>query len=187
MKSEVTTVINKPCCLIYHIRSNDDRAKELTESPPGNYRTVEQAFIQKELLGPKGIRVKINVKIQVSAKRELVSCKIKRMSYLEQIYYYRVFSICLLYLIRQTFQQYHHQANRKMISFRKTCFVHLMALLPQFLMDRNRRSFFRPVLVLIHRNLRRVFKLLSERFQYISLNQYFSLKHNLCCIIYARF
>ena len=37
MKSEVTTVINKPCCLIYHIRGNDDRAKELTESPPGNW------------------------------------------------------------------------------------------------------------------------------------------------------
>ena len=33
MKSEVKTVINKPCWLIYHIRSNDDRAKELTESP----------------------------------------------------------------------------------------------------------------------------------------------------------
>ena len=48
MKSEVTTVINKPCCLIYHIRGNDDRAKELTESPPGVW-TLEQACSTRDL------------------------------------------------------------------------------------------------------------------------------------------
>ena len=100
--------------------------------------------------------------IKSTVKTDVYKNKWKHESYLEQIYYYQVFSIFLWCLIRQTFQQYHHLANRKMISFRKTCFVHLMALLLQSSLDRNRRSFARLALALIHRNLRKVFKLMPE-------------------------